>query len=162
MTKLMDRCRVAYETEPEKNGWYTLDNKDFDELFKCDMMSVSDLIRMAQVVTEKAGEYDEQLEDFSNLDFEEGCPVELDLVAADTYEKYVGFAVGPVEYRLEFKIKKSKLESIEASIFLGLNNGFISVSEIPGVLSFKFLQCYAKYLLGELEEKEWVDTDYRY
>ena len=162
MTKLAERCKVVYETEPENNGWYLFESSDFNKLFETKVLPVSDIIRMAKLITEKAGEYDEQLRQFSDIEFEDGCPVEIELIAADTEENYIGFAMGPVEYSLDFTIKKSKLISIEASIFFGLNNGFIVVNEVPGVLGFKFLQAYAKYVLGELEDKEWVDTDYKY
>lgn len=160
MTKLAERCAVIYEAEPEKNGWYLLTNREFKKLFETDMITVSELLEMAQKITEKVGEFDEQLKHFSSIELEEGCPVEL--IAADNEERYIGFAVGPVEYSLDFTIKKSKLLALEASIFFGLDTGFIEVKEVPGVVGFKFLQAYTKYLLGELEEKEWVDTDYKY
>lgn len=162
MTKLAERCTVVYEAEPEKNGWYLFENSDFKKLFETDTLPVSDLDRMARIITEKAGEYDEQLRQFSTIEFEEGCFLEITTVCVDTYENYVVFAMGPVEYDFDFEIRKSKLDSIEVKIFLGETNGWLAVHEVPGVLAFKFLQAYAKYVLGELEEKEWVDTDYKY
>lgn len=162
MKKLMDTCNVVYETKPETNGWYTFENRDFEMLFKNTVMPVSDVLRLARIITEKAGEFDEQLEDFSKLCFEDGCPIEIDNVAVDTYENYVVFAMGPVEYDFDFEILKSKLDSLEVKIFLGEVNGWLVVHEVPGVLAFKFLQAYAKYVLGELEDMEWKDPDFEF
>lgn len=159
--KLMDSV-VRYEMQPETNGWYLFSNSDFSKLLKTDMIPVSELIRMVSIIDEKVGKLDKQLTNFSDLDFDEAHLVEITTVCVDTYEEYVVLAMGPVEYDFDFEVSKSKLDSIEIKLFLGEVNGWIEVHEIPGVLAFKFLQDYTKYVLGDLEDKEWVDTDYKY
>ena len=148
------------EMHPETNGWYALSSQDFNKILELDMVPVKEVQRMAAELTEKSGDFDEQLADFAAIKFEDGCKIEVAITAIDVEEKYVTVAVGQVEFCFDFIIKKSKLESVKGSIFLGLQNSWITVNEVPGVAAFLFLQAYAKYLLGELEDMEWVDPVY--
>ena len=148
-----------YENHPELNGWYLLDNKDYNHLLKMDMLPVKEVTRMAAVMADKAGECDEQLRDFSEIKFDDAPEICVLGVATEEEDDFTAVAVGveDVEYVFTLIVKKSKLDRIKSEILFGSSLGLVNVSEVPGIAAMIFLQSFAKYLIGELEPMEWVD-----
>ena len=157
MIKLLDDCHVDYEDQPESNGWYLFSNQQFKKLCVLDMLPVHDLFEMAKVIADKAGDHDDQLRSFANL---VGRESEKNVTILEIEDCEISIAVGEVVFVISPIIKKSKLVDLNARLFLVQMIEMIKVNEVPGYAGFIFLQCFAKYLLGELEDKEWEDPYY--